>query len=228
MTDTRADILRDIATALGRGAPDAARRAELEGRLAKAPRNLIPDRAERDPAGQVALFVELAAKLAASTDRVASLAEVPAAVADWLAEHNLPAKLKMAPDPALAAIPWATRPLLEIATGAAEDADRVGVTPALAAIAETGTLVLTSGSETPATLNFLPDTHIVVLRESQIVGNLEDAWDRIRERFGKGRMPRTINLISGPSRTGDIDHKIVMGAHGPRRLHIVLVKDEEG
>ena len=100
----------------------------------------------------------------------------------------------------------------------------MSVTPAFAGIAETGTLMLTSGKDRPATLNFLPETHIVVLKASQVVGAYEDAWDLLRQAEGEGVMPRSVNLITGPSRTGDIEQKIQLGAHGPRRLHIVVVE----
>jgi len=83
-------------------------------------------------------------------------------------------------------------------------------------------LMLISGPQTPTTLNFLPDTHIVVVRSEQVVATYEDGWDRLRICDG---LPRTVNFITGPSRTGDIEQRIELGAHGPRRLHIVLVDD---
>ena len=85
--------------------------------------------------------------------------------------------------------------------------------------------MLISGAETPTTLNFLPDTHIVVVRGEQVVAAYEDGWDRLRDR---GAIPRTVNFITGPSRTGDIEQRIELGAHGPRRLHIILVDDRQG
>jgi len=131
----------------------------------------------------------------------------------------------MTPDPKLDDIPWGARPLLEIRKGRAEDSDAAGITASFAAIAETGTLMLTSGPEAPTRNNFLPDTHVVVLRASQVVAAYEDGWDRLR---AAGAMPRTVNFITGPSRTGDIEQRIVLGAHGPRRLHIVLIDDAQG
>jgi L-lactate dehydrogenase complex protein LldG len=117
---------------------------------------------------------------------------------------------------------------LQIRRGKAEPGDAVSLTPCLAAIAETGTLMLVSGSGTPTTLNFLPDTHVVVVRAGQVVAGYEDGWDLIRARAAQGEgWPRTVNLITGPSRTGDIEQRIQLGAHGPRRLHIVLVDDAE-
>ena len=151
---------------------------------------------------------------------IASDAEVPAEVARYLAAENLPAELAMAPEPALDALPWDERPLLQIRRCKAEAGDAVSLTPCLAAVAETGTLMLVSGAETPTTLNFLPDTHIVVLRGEQVVATYEDGWDLLRAR---GALPRTVNFITGPSRTGDIEQKIELGAHGPRRLHVILI-----
>ncbi|MGH7055097.1 MAG: LutC/YkgG family protein, partial [Stellaceae bacterium] len=124
-------------------------------------------------------------------------------------------------------IPWESRPLLHIRRGRAEASDPASLTPAFAAIAETGTLMLISGAETPTTLNFLPDTHIVILHERQIVAAYEDAWDRLRARAG-ARLPRTVNFITGPSRTADIEQHLELGAHGPRRLHIVMVAEHGG
>jgi L-lactate dehydrogenase complex protein LldG len=62
-----------------------------------------------------------------------------------------------------------------------------------------------------------------VVDAADIEGDLEAALERVRARFGKGNMPRTVNLISGPSRSGDIEQKIILGAHGPRALHLVVV-----
>jgi L-lactate dehydrogenase complex protein LldG len=169
----------------------------------------------------------MAEEVQASVTRVTSLAAIPDAVARYLAGENLPAELVLAPDPRLDQIPWEARPLLKIRRGRAQAEDAVSLTPCFAAIAETGTLMLVSGPQTPTTLNFLPDTHIVVVRNEQLVATYEDGWDRLR---AGGGLPRTVNFITGPSRTGDIEQRIELGAHGPRRLHIVLVDDrqEEG
>jgi L-lactate dehydrogenase complex protein LldG len=82
---------------------------------------------------------------------------------------------------------------------------------------------MASGPDHPVTLNLLPDTHIVVLNEADIVGGYEEVWMMLRQRYGKDGMPRTVNTITGPSRTADIEQTIELGAHGPRRLHIVVV-----
>ncbi|WP_448205231.1 LutC/YkgG family protein [Azospirillum sp. sgz302134] len=221
MADTssaRAQILGGIRKALNSadGADEARRR------LAVHPRNLVPARAQIPPDQQVDLFVAMATEVAATVERLPSLGDVPRAVAEYLAGLNLPAEVRVAPDAALDAVPWDERPTLTVTKGRARDSDGASVTGAFAAVAETGTLMLLSGAERPTTLNFLPDTHIVVLKRGQVVGTMEDAWDRLR---AAGAMPRTVNFITGPSRTGDIEMKIELGAHGPRRLHILLVED---
>jgi L-lactate dehydrogenase complex protein LldG len=67
---------------------------------------------------------------------------------------------------------------------------------------------------------------VVVVNAADIVGDYEAVWERLRQRFGRGAMPRTVNFITGPSRSGDIEQTLLLGAHGPRRLHIVVVGDE--
>jgi L-lactate dehydrogenase complex protein LldG len=187
---------------------------------------LIPARATAlDTAGRVDLFVRMAEAVQTTVARVAANSDVPAEVARYLAAENLPAELKMAADTSLDDLPWGDRPLLQVQRGKAEPGDAVSLTPCLAAIAETGTLMLTSGEATPTTLNFLPDTHIVVLRAGQVVASYEDGWDLLRAQAADKLwgLPRTVNFITGPSRTGDIEQRIELGAHGPRRLHVILV-----
>jgi L-lactate dehydrogenase complex protein LldG len=135
--------------------------------------------------------------------------------------------IKMAPDPWLRSLPWGDAPMLAVSEGAAVGDDPVGLSPALAGIAETGTLMAISGPTSPTTLNFLPDTHIVVLGARHIVGPLEHAWASLRRHLGGKPFPRTVNLITGPSRTADIAQELITGAHGPRRLHIIVVDDQD-
>jgi L-lactate dehydrogenase complex protein LldG len=226
MSDVRAQVLGAIRRSLKREAPSLQQQAEIEARLASPPTGPIPARGQLPPAARIELFVSMAQEAACTVARVADGAAVPAAVADYLVRENLPAKLRLAPDPAVANLPWSTRPLLEISMGRSDGGDEVSLTPAFAAIAETGTLVLTSGPERPTTLNFLPETHIVVLRVGQVVGAMEEVWAELRRRHGPGQMPRTVNLVTGPSRSADIEQTLQMGAHGPRRLHIILVDGE--
>ncbi|GAB5470101.1 MAG: lactate utilization protein [Rhodospirillales bacterium] len=199
--------------------------AVVEARIGAHARNLMPARGQVGPAERLALFQAKAQELSATTDRLADADAIPAAVASYLRSQNLPLEIRRAPDPGLAALPWGEEPLLKVKEGRAQGDDAVSLTPVEAAVAETGTLVLTSGPETPTSLNFLPETHIAVLRTSQLVGTYEEVFERLRARFGPGVMPRTLNFVTGPSRTGDIEQKIELGAHGPRRLHILLVED---
>ena len=222
----REDILGRVRRSLGRGPLDKTAAAPLEARLAGHKTNLVPARAQgRDRAGLVDLFEAEVTAIKATVARVASLDGVADAVATYLASQNLPSEITTSPDPLLARVPWDKRPTLQRRTGVPRASDMVGVSVAASAIAETGTLLLESGPDNPSTLNFLPDTHVVVLPASRVVGPMEDAWKAVRARHGDGRMSRTVNFITGPSRTADIEQKIEMGAHGPRRLHILVIDD---
>jgi L-lactate dehydrogenase complex protein LldG len=216
-------LLGAIRRGLHRGALSEEQAAPLRQRLAAHPRHLIPARSRIDHAAQVALFVANVTKEYGTVIRVPASDAVPAAVSDYLAAQNLPARIVMAPHPALRAIPWHERPLLEIREGHSGPLDPVSVTHGFAAVAETGTLMLPSAPERPTTLNLLPDTAIVVLAASRVVGPYEDAWDLLRE---AGGMPRNVMLVTGPSRSADIEQTLELGAHGPRNLHVVLIEDE--
>jgi L-lactate dehydrogenase complex protein LldG len=221
MTGARDQILAGIRQSLKRGALDGEAAAKLDERIAHHARNLIPARTMVSPAERLDLFVAMATEVAATVDRLPGPARIPHAIADYLVNHNLPADIRLAPDPALEQLPWNRRPTLTDRHGRAESQDLTSVTGALAGIAETGTLMMASGPQHPTTLNLMPDNHIVVLYTDQIVGSYEEGWDRLRARAGG--MPRTVNFITGPSRTGDIEQTIQLGAHGPRRLHILMV-----
>ena len=226
MSAGREQFLARVRQALGRQGPTPATGIQaVEARIVAHAPNLVPQRAQLDAAAQVELFESMAARVDTSFSQVAEAAQVPAAVAGYLAEHNLPLRAVMAPDARLDAYPWADQPLLELRRGRAEDADAVGITAAFAGIAESGTIMLLSGPESPSTINLMPDSHIVVLRRSEIVGTYEEAWTALRQRLGDQVMPRTVLFVTGPSRTGDINQTLYLGAHGPRRVHIVLVGD---
>ena len=224
MNEARDAVLGALRRSLRRGDGTAASEAAA-ARLAAHRRNLIPARAAGARPEQVELFADMACQQSASIARVSGPAAVPAAVAEYLKAENLPAEIRMAPDEELEALPWQDQPMLTMTRGAAREPDAVSVTGALAGIAETGTLMLHSGPGGPSSLNFLPETHVVVLPAARVVGSYEDGWDLLRQRFGNGAMPRTVNFITGPSRSADIEQTLQLGAHGPRRLHIVLVGD---
>lgn len=219
-------ILSKVRRSLGVTGLETDRRATVTDRLQRAPKGLIPKRGQLDPSKQTALFVDMAQKVQASVATVSTLGDVPGAIADYLRNRNLPQSLKMGTDERLRALPFAEKtPTLEVSHGPSDGNDLVSLSHAFGGVAETGTLMMKSGPENPSTLNFLPDTHIVVLNAADIAGDYESLWVRIRDVYGKGIMPRTVNLITGPSRSGDIEQVLLLGAHGPRDLHIVVVDE---
>ena len=224
MSADRAQILNGIRRSLQRGELAGDGLKNVQGRLAQPPRGPAIARTQVAPADKVALFCQWAEFNNATIARIAT-ADVPGEVMAFLARNNLPATVAMAPSPLLEGYNWASEKMLSIRRGRGEGGDQVSITGAFAGIAETGTVVMASGPDHPVSLNLLPDTHIVVLREGDIVSGYEDVWTRLRERYGKDRMPRTVNTITGPSRTGDIEQTIELGAHGPRRMHILVVRE---
>jgi L-lactate dehydrogenase complex protein LldG len=216
-------VLANIRRSLNVTGEEASRRMAVADRLAAAPAGIVPQRGQGDEAKRTATFRLEAERAAASVAEVESPADVPAEIARFLRDNNLPALLRMGEDARLAAMPWVAT-ALEISHGPSEGDDLNAVSAALAGVAESGTLALASGPDNPTTLNFLPDNHFVVVAASDILADYESVWRKLRARYGKGEMPRTLNLITGPSRSADIEQTLLLGAHGPRRLHIVIVK----
>jgi L-lactate utilization protein LutC len=163
-------------------------------------------------------FRERAERLASDVVACAAMQDVPAAVARYLAAKQLPARAVCWP--AVAALPWAAAGIAVEARGARGD-DLVGVTGVFCAIAETGTLMLLSGADTPATASLLPETHVAIVSTADIVATMEDGFARLRA--AAMVLPRAVNFVSGPSRTADIEQTVTLGAHGPYRVLIVLV-----
>ena len=218
----RDDIFAGIRRSLGVNGKEAPRRAAVEERLRATPRGLVPARGQLMGDALVAMFREQAEAVQASVTEIASAAEIPAEVARYLRQHNLPASLRTGTDPRLDGLDWSST-AIALTRGASAGDDLNGLSHAFGGVAETGTLALVSGPENPTTLNFLPDNHIVVLHAGDLDGDYESLWERLRGRYGTGLMPRTVNMITGPSRSGDIEQQIILGAHGPRRLHIVII-----
>jgi L-lactate dehydrogenase complex protein LldG len=213
----RERILARIRKAQGRGGkrPSQAELEAVETYVRAHPRGTLP----KVQADLVARFRARAESMQSTTEEVAAEADVPAAVARYLNANKLP--LTGCVWPKLVHLDWKGAGLALEPRGA-NSTDAMGVTGALAAIAETGTLVLASGQDTPATASLLPETHVAVVSARRIVAHMEDAWALARAEFRE--LPRAINFVSGPSRTADIDQTIVLGAHGPYRVHIVVVR----
>jgi L-lactate dehydrogenase complex protein LldG len=227
---SRDAILGAIRRGLKRGPLPADQQAMLLGRIERHPRHLIPARSRLPRPEQVALFVRNVEKEFGTVVRCADAAAIPGAVADYLAQQNLAPRFVLAPHPDLQAIPWSERPMLAFEARRAQPDDQVSVQHAWAGVAETGTLLFPSDPGRPATLNLLPETEIVVLRASAIVGAYEEAWDRLRaerqDPLTGGFMPRNLMMVTGPSRSADIEQTLELGAHGPRRLHVVILDDD--
>ena len=216
-------VLEAIRRGLKRGPLPADQAAMLRDRLDRHPRHLIPARTQVSRAEQVDLLIHYIEREFGTVDRLPGAEAAPEALAEYLARHNLPSEGVMAPHPDLQAIPWTARRLLRLREGRALASDLVSVQHGFAAVAETGTLMLPSAPGRPTTLNLLPDTAIVVLRASRVVGSYEEAWDLLR---AAGDMPRNVMLVTGPSRSADIEQTLELGAHGPRRLHVLLIEDD--
>ena len=221
MSTARADILAGIRASLKRGPLDIKDRDALDARVAGPPDAV---RAPPDREGRVALFRDKAEAVSATTARIASLDELPGAVSDYLAAQNLPSAILATPDPLLDAAPWHAQPLLALKRGVPGIDDLVGLTCAHGGVAETGSLVMWHDKNNPHSASFVPETNIVVLPASRVVGSLEEVWPKLR---AAATPPRALCFVTGPSRTGDIGLRIELGAHGPRRLHVVIVDDAQ-
>ena len=221
---SREDILGRLRARLNRTADNAASgRAAIDAYLTahqSGPRPHLEDDLR-------ARFMAKSQQLSSTVDEVVALPEAPHATARYLADHELPTRAVCWPQ--LADLDWPAASL-QVEARAARGDDLVGITGCFCAVAETGTLVLCSGVTTPAAASLLPETHIAIVSASRIVADMEAAWQLVRAEAsgpdGAAGLPRAVNFISGPSRTGDIEQTIVLGAHGPYRVHIVVVRDE--
>lgn len=219
----RDDIFANIRRSLGVTGKEAPRRSAVEERLERAPKGVIPERAQLPADERLKLFRKMAEATFASIDIAHTSADVPEKIAAYLRDNNLPATLRMGADLRLKVMPW-QQTTLDISHGPSDGRDLNAVSYAFGGVAETGTLAMTSGDANPTTLNFLPDNHIVVINAKDVCGDYEELWGRLRFAHGKGEMPRTVNWITGPSRSADIEQTLLLGAHGPRKLHIVIVE----
>jgi L-lactate dehydrogenase complex protein LldG len=213
---SREEILAAIRRRQSHGgdSPAAAEREQLQSYLRAHPRGPLPQVAD----DLVARFRAHAEAGASTCDQVPAMADVPQAVARYLDAMRLPKSGCVWPR--LAGLEWKAAGLA-LEARAARSEDMVGVTGVFCALAETGTLAMVSGAESPANASLLPETHVAVVPVARLVPHMEDAWDLMRAELGQ--LPRAVNFISGPSRTADIEQSVVLGAHGPYRVHIVLV-----
>lgn len=217
-------ILAKVRTSLGVKPGHDPREAIVAARLAVRQRHLQPARALLTPAELRAQFAGFLTRGKAVVIDVTTADALPAAIADYLRGQNMPLAVRLGSDPRLTSLPWQSAPTVELRRGRADPStDVVTLSHAVSAAAETGTMILASGPDNPVSLSFLPETHLVAIDAETIVGSYEDAIDIARSRLGDRTMPRTLNFISGPSRTADIGGIPVMGAHGPRHLAVFVV-----
>ena len=219
----RDTLFASIRASLGVNGAEAPRRKVVADRIAGHPAGVVPQRGQLPPKERASLFIKMMEAAAGTVATVADANEVPSAVAAYLRSHNLPLAIRRGADEKLSALPWTNEPALEISTGPSDGAQLASVSQAFTAVAETGTLVMTASPDNPTTLNFLPDNHIVVLDAKEIGGDFETAIAKLREKYGEGVLPRVVNFITGPSRSADIEQTLILGAHGPRRLHVIIV-----
>lgn len=100
-----------------------------------------------------------------------------------------------------------------------------GLSGAQWGISETGTLVLASDAERHRLVSLLPPVHVAVLSATRILGGLEEALQQVA-RGGSEALPRAVTLVTGPSRTADIELTLVVGVHGPKELHVIVLQED--
>lgn len=207
---------------------EPSRRAAVTARLASPPAHPLPARATKERPALVRDFKERLRAQLAVVEELPGAGLIPAAVARVLDAAHVRPEIRLGMDPRLLGLPWDAVSMLTCLYGAAHAADVASLVHAAAGIAETGTLVIASGADNPVTLSFLPEISIVAIAEDTIVGSLEEGFAAARAMNVKGQMPRTLNLVSAASRTGDIGGRLVMGAHGPRQLVVLVYRQGEG
>ncbi len=177
----------------------------------------VAERAER--------FTAVLTKIGGRVDRVRDLDAAAARVGALLAEAGAQ-RVAISDAPELAAMAKTWPPALRtLPVGTPRDellAADAGVTFAQHGIAETGTLVLASSREHNRLASLLPALHVAVLPCARLVGTLGEAFAVLRGADG-APIARTVTFVTGPSRTADIELTLVVGVHGPKALHVVLV-----
>lgn len=204
-------------------AGETKRREAVSARLANHAKGVVP--ASQDMGtGLVAHFAKKALEASASVEIVKRSA-IARTLSRFLRDHNLPQILRHGADARLQKIEWPQHGGPQLLSGPSDGTDIAGLSHAFAGVSETGTLVLLSGPDNPTTLNFLPENHICLVEANDIEASYEAVWTRLRRKHRNGVLPRTINMVTGPSRSADIEQTLILGAHGPVRLHILIVQD---
>ncbi len=209
MSSARERILTKVSAAMPE---DSNRQQIVEQRIQQPPELIRPQINEN----QLIQFQDKLELGGGHLSKVESYSAAAALISDFLREQQLPLRLRLAP--ALKDMTW--NPGLDIGYGKSDGDDLVSVTPAFCAIAESGSVVLLSSPDSPTSLNYLPDVHFVIVEVSQLVSHIEDAWTKLRQ---LNAVPRAVNVITGPSKTADVEQTLQIGAHGPRQLRVILI-----
>jgi L-lactate dehydrogenase complex protein LldG len=194
--------------------------ATIRGRKGRTAEHSAPYHAPALPDDPVRVFAKRAGFANATVQELAGLDDIPAVVADLLRARNMEAAIHLPPDPELRGLNWQATPGLEL-KNTLPGPDSAALNFAAFGIAETGTLLYPASQERPASWHFRPGFEIAVLKASDIRHRLEDALADLKQ---SGPLPHTVNLVTGPSRTGDIEQTLELGAHGPKALTILIVK----
>ncbi len=201
---------------------DEERNQAVLARVSQHPRGIIPARTSLSRQDLLNHFCKKIKASEASYKVVKSYEKAGIEIQKFLRQHNLPQRVRIGTDQRLDKLGWESEPP-QLLVGPSDGQDLVCVSHAQCGVSETGTLVMTSGPENPTTLNFLPETHIILLNKKNLRKSYEDSWTALRQRYGKEKLPRTVNMITGPSRSADIEQTLILGAHGPLRLHVIVI-----
>lgn len=212
----RENILARIRSQTGKsGTTSEIEIAVVRTHIARHERGPVPSIATHDPLEH---FIKECARLSTTLAEVADLAAVPREVARYIAAQSLQSRCVGWQD--FSTLDWQGAGI-QFDNRTAKPEDMIGLTGCFCAIGETGTLLLLGASATPKATALLPETHICIVKKSCIVPTMEDAFALMRNEIGEP--PRATFFVSGPSRTADIEQTIVIGAHGPYRVHVILI-----
>lgn len=201
---------------------NAAREAILQS-IARGRRTALPVPDYRLPSwtgDPAADFIVKANASVAHVHEIKFIDEAPVSIWAIMMEMRLPPRLHVPENSPLNALAWERAPGL-VLSAAPPNGNECAAAAADYGIAETGTLVFLSGPRSPSSWHFRPGCEFALLMRNSIVPRLEDIAAMVTA--GR-RMPATLNLVTGPSRTADIEQTIELGAHGPGDIHILLVE----
>ena len=215
-SNNQSKVLSDIRNALGRtgkASPEAVDAAYKKIRQTPVPKPVV-DGVLLDK------FIEKHTAVHGTCEIVDSFAQVPGAVEKFLNEHELSKEMVMGQTPFLSSFEWPDD--WSIHSRTAVKTDQVSVTGIVCAIAETGTIVIASEPDVSSTHLYLPENHIAIFNVGQVVRHLEDALQMLSKNILKSS--RGVHMVTGPSKTADVEQTIQYGAHGPRRLHAIAIQ----